>query len=169
MIARGGIAVLVCWQAFVGGLGLLGSAWEGRAVGLRERMLATTNERLRRRLGDDLEVAQALRTDARPGEWLVWRVDLGGLGPDGMPGPALQQRVGAMTRLRHAVYPSPALLANTAVAVLADPIAGAEQNVHGGQSMLLLQYEGEPSPEGRPGWTRLRRESRFATWRFQKD
>jgi hypothetical protein len=152
------IGGVLAWQAVAGSIALGHNIVAGASTSYRERLLATTDERLAAAFGDDFAIARALRECAAAGEWALSRVvPAESTSPDGV------RRGSLLTRLRNALYPRPYLPPGTP-----DPVALAERGLRPGQSVLLLVLGGDAAPDGRPGWSCLRREAGVQVWRFQK-
>lgn len=152
------LAVGVAWQALVGTTQLARSVSQSWPIAIGQRLCDSTEERLARVLGEDAAVARALRDAAMPGEWVLARVAL-------TPA-ALDERTGSfarLTRLRHALFPAPLL-----VAAGPEPVAAAEAALPAGQSVLLLVVDDEGTPEGRSGWRCVQRQPGFQVWRLQR-
>lgn len=152
------LAGAVAWQSVVGTTQLLGRIWQSREIGLGQRLAETGDDRLSRELGADFAIVRTLREVARPGEWVLCRVEF--------TAAALDERAGSiarLTRLRHALFPAP-LVTNGGP----DPVAAAEAALPAGQSVLVLVLAGEAAPDGRPGWICVQREPGFQAWRLQR-
>jgi hypothetical protein len=148
----------IVWQAIAGGAWVGRTVWEARAVGWDQRVSGTTDERLQRELGAEFAIVRSLRGAARPGEWVLCRFDVTSAVTD-----ELLARAARLTRLRHALFPTPFVADG-----LAEPMDLAEKAVPSGGSALLLVSAGEPAPDGRPGWTCVARAADHQVWRLQR-
>lgn len=155
------ISALIVWQAVAGMWSWREPLQRSFAAGHARRLLATTDERLAPELGEDFAVAAALREVARPGEWMFVKVAVAGMAPA-----AIEARTNRLRRMQHVFFPNPTPVL---LPPNGDPVQLAEGMLRTGQSVLLLELDELPAPQGRAGWTELRTEQRGRIWRFQKD
>ncbi|HLQ38813.1 MAG TPA: hypothetical protein VK348_13470 [Planctomycetota bacterium] len=155
-------AVLV-WQAIAGAIAIGGRIAAGADGGYGARLFASTDERLARVFGSDVELMRALRECATDGQWVLSRFP-----PlDTLTVAARQQRE-LLNKMRHALYPRPFMALSARIGMDPEPIATAEGQVPRGQRVLLIVLQGDPTPAGRAGWTWVRRAAAFELWQFQK-
>ncbi|MFY9344618.1 MAG: hypothetical protein WAT39_19150 [Planctomycetota bacterium] len=163
---------LLGWQAVAGALELGRRAAAGGPLSQAECVVAGTDERLRRALGDDADLLADLRHEATPGTIVLTRRVTGSLEELRAQAKSEQELVatfgrlsarnGLLIQLTTFLFPAPYLLA------VPDPIALAEQEAAAGRERPLFVLAGDPEPQGRAGWTCARRTARSSTWRFQK-
>ena len=161
---RVAVSLLLAWQASQAVLRMVGTAGAHADVTFRESLLATTDERLRRALGDDADILLAMREVATPDSlWLTQKVT--GLIED-IETPAdferLSARNGLLVQLTTLLYPEPFLLA------VPDPVAAVEGLVRRGHAAELCVFPWSRPPARREGWRRLRRNRHFELWSYQK-
>ncbi len=174
-LLRSVVCGLLLWQAVVAGIDAANRVQAGRAVGWDLRLLADTDTRMQRALGADVEIVHALRSLLPPGSLLLNRAVTGTIEELRQQTSDEQQRIarfqhlaaknGLFVQLTGLLYPTPFFLS------VADPIAAVEHNGDDGPaaaSVWLFVLAEDPSPAGRPGWTRVHHEPRFDLWRFQK-
>jgi hypothetical protein len=151
------LVAALAWQAAAGTAEALCTAWHSRGETIAARLSGDTAERVRARIGADADLAAVLAAVARTGETAYCGVPTAAaaFGHDGV--------VIRLTRMRHVLFPTP-VLAYGGI----DPAAAAEATTHRGASALALVARGEPSPQGRAGWTRLHADEGHEVWRLQR-
>lgn len=156
------LAAVISFQAVLGAASLFGQLRQSLAAGYAERLFATSDQRLEKAVGADFEIVKVLRQIGRDMEWVLVGVAAAPSGEDAVV--AAGQRLARLRILLVLLYPKPVI-----AAFPGDPIGTAEARLRKGQDVLLLAFDGDPTPAGRAGWTCLHEAPEFTVWRLQKD
>jgi hypothetical protein len=156
-------SLVLAWQAVLAVVALGGAAVGRAGVSWHERLFASTDDRMRRVLGADAELAFALRT-MPPGTLMLCQKVTGSLEGGQLPPnfAELAARNGLLEQLTHLLYPDPFLLPTPT------PIVDVENLTRRGVAAMLGVLPGDPEPTDRKGWTRTHA-SRFQAWQFRTD
>ncbi|MBL8754452.1 MAG: hypothetical protein JNK15_14205 [Planctomycetes bacterium] len=167
------LAAVVVWQAAATAieLGRRVVAAGDAGVGWSFRLDATTTERVQRVLGDDAALLRELPERVPPGTVvlnrqfvvtpeMLARLQAGGVSQAEFE--RLAARNGLFLQLTALLFPRPFLRS------VPDPIALAELEAKPGQDLWLFVLQGDPEPEGRPGWQCSHRAAKWTLWRLSK-
>jgi len=158
------VVAVLAWQGVCAGWALLGPVVTQGNKSWHQKLLATSDERLRQALGKDAATLFAMRAAAEPSAlWLAEKV--GGRIEDIKSAEdfeRLSARNGLLIQLTTLSYPDPFLL------TVANAIASTEDVSSRGQDAVLCVFPGDASPSARVGWSLVKRNDFFELWRFQK-
>jgi len=164
LILRLLVVSVLAWQGVCAGWAILKPVVMQDNKSWHQKLLATSDERLRQALGKDADVLFAMRAAAEPSSlWLTEKV--GGRIEDIKSVEdfeRLSARNGLLIQLTTLSYPDPFLL------TAANAIAATEDVVRRGQDAVLCVFPGDASPLARTGWSLLEHNDFFELWRFQK-
>jgi hypothetical protein len=140
-------------------------------VGWPFRLGATTNERVRRVLGDDAAIVEQLPQRVPPGtvllnrQFVVTPEMIAQLQAGQVSQPEFERlaaRNGLFLQLTALLFPQPFLRS------VPEPIALAELEAQPGHDRWLFVLHGDPEPTDRPGWQCSHRAANWTLWRLQK-
>lgn len=159
------VVAVLAWQGGYAGWAMLRPIVKQDNTSWSQRLLATSDERLRQALGKDADTLFAMRTAAEPSAlWLTEKV--GGRIEDiktAADFERLSARNGLLIQLTTLSYPDPFLLP------VPNAIAATKDVVRRGQDGVLCVFPGDASPVAQAGWSMVQRNDFFELWRFQKD
>ena len=165
LLLRIAVVLVLAWQAGSAAWAMLEPVVATDLGSWRQRLFATSDERVRRALGADAEILFAMRAAAEPGAlWLVEKV-AGRI--EDIKTPAdferLSARNGLLIQLSTLLYPDPFLLAAPAA------IAATEDLIGRGFDAALCVLPGDAAPAGRAGWRLVLDDAHFDLWRFRQE